>query len=608
MSKLDELIQELCPNGVEYKTLDEVAHYAKDRIPASNVDENTYVGVENLLQNKKGKTHATAVPTTGNIIAYKQGDILIGNIRPYLRKVWLADCNGGTNGDVLAVQLNETGKLEPRFLYYVLSSEAFFQYDIQNSKGAKMPRGSKEAVMKYSIPVPPLPVQSEIVRILDNFTKLTVELTAELTARQKQYECYRDKLLNFSDEIPTVQLADIADIGTGSSNTNEGLNEGKYPFFVRSQEPIRKNEYEFDETAIITAGDGIGVGKVFHYVEGKYALHQRAYRIHINTPTVYPKYFFYYMKSAFLPYIEKTMFQGSVPSIRRPMLNAFPVPVPTLDVQKRLVNVLDNFDAICTDLNIGLPAEIEARQKQYEYYRDTLLTFAEIGPTILSDQIRSDQIRSDQIRSDQIRSDEINGLIRLCQYVFGYVSVELGYIGKVSMCKRIMKAETSSDGDVPFFKIGTFGKEPDAYISREKFEEYKATYSYPNKGDILISAAGTIGRTVVFDGEDAYYQDSNIVWIANNENIVLNRYLYYCYQLQPWNVSTGGTIARLYNDNISKARIFVPSIKEQERIVSILDRFDTLCNDLSSGLPAEIEARQKQYEYYRDKLLTFKEQ
>ena len=106
-----------------------------------------------------------------------------------------------------------------------------------------------------------------------------------------------------------VQLADIADIGTGSSNTNEGFDEGEYPFYVRSQEPLRKNEYEFDETAIITAGDGVGVGKVFHYVEGKYALHQRAYRIHINTPNVYPKYLFYYMKSAFLPYIEKTMFQ-----------------------------------------------------------------------------------------------------------------------------------------------------------------------------------------------------------------------------------------------------------------------------------------------------------
>lgn len=183
-----------------------------------------------------------------------------------------------------------------------------------------------------------------------------------------------------------VQLAEIADIGTGSSNTNEGLDEGEYPFYVRSQEPLRKNEYEFDETAIITAGDGVGVGKVFHYVEGKYALHQRAYRIHINTPTVYPKYFFYYMKSAFLPYIEKTMFQGSVPSIRRPMLNAFPVPVPALDVQKRLVHVLDNFEAICSDLNIGLPAEIEARQKQYVFYRDALLTYVATGKTILTDR------------------------------------------------------------------------------------------------------------------------------------------------------------------------------------------------------------------------------
>lgn len=122
---------------------------------------------------------------------------------------------------------------------------------------------------------------------------------------------------------------------------------------------------------------------------------------------------------------------------------------------------------------------------------------------------------------------------------------------------------------------------------------------------MLISAAGTIGRTVIYNGEDAYYQDSNIVWITNDESIVLNRYLYYYYQLQPWNVSTGGTIARLYNDNISKAKITVPSIEEQSRIVSILDRFDALCNDLSSGLPAEIEARQKQYEYYRDKLLAF---
>jgi len=185
--------------------------------------------------------------------------------------------------------------------------------------------------------------------------------------------------------------------------------------------------------------------------------------------------------------------------------------------------------------------------------------------------------------------------------------IELGAIGKVSMCKRIMKAETSAQGDVPFYKIGTFGMEPDAFITWKKYEEYRKAYSFPKKGDILISAAGTIGRVVVYDGEPAYYQDSNIVWIDNDENIVLNSYLIYCYQLHPWIVSAGGTIARLYNDDISRAVIAVPPITEQRRIVTILNHFDTLCNDLSRELLTEIDARQKQYEYYRDKLLTFQE-
>ena len=190
--------------------------------------------------------------------------------------------------------------------------------------------------------------------------------------------------------------------------------------------------------------------------------------------------------------------------------------------------------------------------------------------------------------------------------MYGYVNVRLGYIGKISMCKRIMKSETNAIEGVPFYKIGTFGDSPDAYISWDTYELYKKQYSYPKKGDILISAAGTIGRAVVFDGEPAYFQDSNIVWVENDEKIVLNRYLYYCYQLKPWQIATGGTIARLYNDNLTNAIISIPSIEKQQRIVSILDKFDTIVNDLSNGLPAEIEARQKQYEFYRDKLLNFK--
>ena len=173
------------------------------------------------------------------------------------------------------------------------------------------------------------------------------------------------------------------------------------------------------------------------------------------------------------------------------------------------------------------------------------------------------------------------------------------------MCRRILKNQTSDDGEIPFYKIGTFGRVATSYISRELFEDYKLRFSYPKLGDILISASGTIGRTVVFNGEDSYFQDSNIVWLDHDESQVLNRYLYYFYQINPWNVSDGGTISRLYNGNIEKTRIPVPSLEIQSRIVQVLDNFDAVCHDLNIGLPKEIELRQKQYEYFREKLLTF---
>ena len=173
------------------------------------------------------------------------------------------------------------------------------------------------------------------------------------------------------------------------------------------------------------------------------------------------------------------------------------------------------------------------------------------------------------------------------------------------MCKRIMKHQTSKTGDVPFYKIGTFGGKPDAYISKELYASYRSSYPFPKKGDILISASGTIGRRVIFDGKDAYFQDSNIVWISNNEKKVLNAYLYHLYAVIEWKTE-GGTIKRLYYSNISNTRIAVPPLAEQERIAAVLDRFERLTTDLQAGLPAEIKARQQQYEYYRDRLLAFK--
>jgi len=215
MSKLQELIQQYCPDGVEYFTLEKIAYYSKKRIDISEINADNYISVENLLQNKQGKISANTLPKDNSVIGFCVGDILIGNIRPYLRKIWLADCNGGTNGDVLAIHIIDKQQIKPEFLYYVLSSENFFLYDIQNSKGAKMPRGDKTAVMQYIVPVPPLEVQAEIVRILDTFTEVTKELQTkleeELTARQKQYEYYRDSLLNFEgmNDVNWVETKDL---------------------------------------------------------------------------------------------------------------------------------------------------------------------------------------------------------------------------------------------------------------------------------------------------------------------------------------------------------------------------------------------------------------
>ncbi|WP_296156930.1 restriction endonuclease subunit S [uncultured Gardnerella sp.] len=199
---LHSLISRYCPNGVEYKALEEVASYPKNRIDSQNLDENNYVGVENLLQNKQGKTRANSIPKESKAICFSIGDVLIGNIRPYLKKIWFADCVGGTNGDVLVIHIHDKNVISPRFLYHILSSERFFLYDVRNSKGAKMPRGDKKAVMQFGIPIPPLEVQHQIVQILDRFDALCNDLTqglpAEIEARRKQYEYYRDQLLTFN--------------------------------------------------------------------------------------------------------------------------------------------------------------------------------------------------------------------------------------------------------------------------------------------------------------------------------------------------------------------------------------------------------------------------
>ena len=427
MSKLDELIRELCPNGVEHIKLGKIC---------SIITKQTGFDYTNHIKSR------LLIEPTENAVPYIQTKFFSGRTFNYQtdyyvpmdiverfpkialdKKCILFSIVGASIGNVGLFPGNKMcflggaicvakvlSEYNIDYIYYCVESHEVQQQIRRKIKGAGQATITVEDIRDFELPLPPLEIQCEIVRILDNFTNLTAELTAELTGRKTQYNYYRNKLLSFDAQksIRTAPLADIAEISTGSSNTDDAVEDGIYPFYVRSQEPLRKNEYEFDEEAIITAGDGVGVGKVFHYVNGKYALHQRAYRIHPKDSELLGKYLYHYFVARFPGYIGKQMYQGSVPSIRRPMLNKFEVVIPPLEVQEKIAKILDNFDTICSDLNIGLPAEIEARQKQYEYYRDKLLTFAETGNTILSraEQSRAEQSRAEQSRAEQSRAEQ----------------------------------------------------------------------------------------------------------------------------------------------------------------------------------------------------------
>ncbi|EIN5053987.1 restriction endonuclease subunit S [Escherichia coli] len=326
------------------------------------------------------------------------------------------------------------------------------------------------------------------------------------------------------------------------------------------------------KNCVIVAMYGATVGKI-GINKIPMTTNQACANIQLNEEVAHYRYVFHFLCSQYT-YI-KSLGTGSQTNINAQIVKNIKIPIPcpdnpekSLAIQSEIVRILDKFTALTAELT----AELTMRKKQYNYYRDQLLSFEE-----------------------------------------GEVEWKtLGDIGDVRMCKRILKNETLPEGDVPFYKIGTFGKKANAFISRDIFEAYKNKYSFPKKGDVLISASGTIGRTVIYDGEPAYFQDSNIVWLENDESIVTNKYLWHFYKIAKWAVSEGGTIDRLYNDNIRKTKIIVPypsdpskSLAEQNRVVAILEKFDALTSSISEGLPREIELRQKQYEYYRDLLFSF---
>ena len=378
MSNLSYLEELLGGIEVEWKALGKIAEYSTIRVDADELDAKSFVGVDNLVTDKGGRVDAIYLPNTARVTAYRPGDVLIGNIRPYLKKIWKATSSGGCSGDVLAVRILDKFKsvVDSEFLYYLLSSDKFFTYNMQNAKGAKMPRGDKAAILNYKIPIPcpdnpkkSLEIQAEIVRILDAFTELTSELTSELTAREKQYNYYRDQLLSFEERgVEWKPLKQVANIKNGKDWKNLGA--GDIPVYGSGGVMQHVDTFAYDKPTVLIPRKG-SITNIF-YVETPFWNVDTIYYTEIDADKIIPKFFYYFMKTVDLMLLDTG---SGRPSLTQAILNEIKVPVPVLAEQARIVAILDKFDTLTSSISEGLPREITLRNQQYEYYRDLLLSF-----------------------------------------------------------------------------------------------------------------------------------------------------------------------------------------------------------------------------------------
>ena len=392
MSELSYLEKLLDGVEVEWKSLGEIAtkiysggtpdtkrieYWENGTIPWMSSGE---VNLKNIERTEKYITEAGLNNSSAKLVPRNSVVIALagqGKTRGKVARIRIALA---TNQSLAALTFDEK-KFSSDYVFHFLETqyESLRQISSGNSGRGGL---NLQMISAYKIPIPcpgnpekSLAIQSEIVRILDKFTALTAELTAELNMRKKQYNYYRDQLLSFKEgEVEWKTLGEVAVIGTGNHDTQDAIEHGKYIFYARGREPLKLNVFDFDETAIITAGDGAGVGKVFHYAKGKYALHQRAYRI-VPNAFMNPRFVYHYITAYFFTYIQKASVSSSVTSLRRPMFLKFPIPVPPSEEQARIVEILDKFDTLTNSITEGLPREIELRQKQYEYYRDLLFSF-----------------------------------------------------------------------------------------------------------------------------------------------------------------------------------------------------------------------------------------
>lgn len=415
MSKLEELIKEFCPNGVEYKKLGELGKFygglsGKSKNDFTNGNEKfiTYKNVyANPSLNLDVEDRVKINPgERQNTLQY--GDIIFTGSSETPDECGFSSVITTHTSEKLYLnsfcfffRLDNQSILLPDFAKHLFRAESI-RYQIgKTASGVTRYNVSKDKMKQVQIPLPALPVQREIVRILDSFTLYSAELTAELTARRKQYEFYRDKLLSFdSGNIQRVKLKDICG---KVSNIKWQNDDNEYAYIdlssvdrethkITIEQRINKENAPSRAQQIVNKGDVLFATtrptlkrycKITEEFNGQicstgFVVLRPKINIILST-------YLYYIVSSdrFFTYVEKNQEGTSYPAISDSKVKEFDFSLPPMEVQERIVKVLDNFDAICSDLGIGLPAEIEKRQKQYEYYREKLLTFDMKSETIL---------------------------------------------------------------------------------------------------------------------------------------------------------------------------------------------------------------------------------
>jgi type I restriction enzyme, S subunit len=368
---------------------------------------------------------------------------------------------------------------------------------------------------------------------------------------------FLEKLLD-GGGVDWKALGSVADIGTGSANRQDESENGIYPFYVRSKNILKSDTFEFDEVAIVIPGEG-AIGDIYHYVEGKYSLHQRAYRIHITSDVVNTKFLYHFMTSNFKQYILMKSVGATAISIRKPMLEGFQIPIPcpenpkkSLEIQADIARILDSFTALTSELT----AELTARKMQYNHYRDQLLSFddAEVEWKTLGELAENLDSKRKPITSSQ-----------------------------------------RDPGEIPYY--GASG-----------VVDYVKNYIFD--GDFLLVSED--GANLLARNTPIAFSISGKSWVNNHAHVLKfetyaeRRFVeYYLNSIDLTPYISGAAQPKLNKKNLESISIPNPSPEEKKRIVAILDKFDAMTNSTSEGLPREIGLRQKQYEYYRDLLLSF---